>query len=90
MGVCRKLFEEELDEISQFYDEVFRFVGTETVFKNYENMNEESRRKYREKLTLNIIFKHSPKRNYGISKAEIRETVGDMIDYYRKVLADGT
>jgi hypothetical protein len=82
------VYEEELDEIDQFYDEVFRFVGTETVFKNYENMTDETRRKFREKLVIMICYKFAPRRTYDIGKDEIRATVCDMIDYYRKVLAD--
>jgi hypothetical protein len=84
------VYEEELDEIDQFYNEVFRFVGTETNFTQYEKFSEESREKWKKKLTLLICFKFAPRRNFGITQAEIRATVCDMIDYYRKVLADET
>lgn len=77
------MYEEELDEISQFYDKAIRYIGLNTHFGNYEKMSEESREKWRKKLTLMVCFEFSPRRNFDIPRSEIAELVEDAIEYYR-------
>jgi hypothetical protein len=71
---------EELDPVDIFFHSVVEFVESYTVFKNYMKMDEETRERYVELLTLKIIFATSPRKNYDISKETIRLVVRDILD----------
>jgi hypothetical protein len=73
------------EELYWFYNEAFGFVGGYTNFKSYENMTDEKKAKYREKLTLLICFEFSPRKNYDISMDEVRQLVSQALEYWRKV-----
>jgi len=70
-------------DINQFCADVFGFVGGYTNFKSYENMTDEKKAKYREKLTLLICFEYSPRKNYDISMDEVRQLVSQALEYWR-------
>lgn len=71
-------------EFESFPITVLLFVENYTNFKNYEAMTEEKKAKYREKLTLEICFAFSPRKNFDITKNEVREMVSQAIEYWRK------
>jgi hypothetical protein len=77
------------DNIDLFFHALIEFILTWTDFKNYENMSEESRIKWREKLTILACYQFSPRKNYDISKNTIRRIVTDVIESNR-VNADRT
>jgi hypothetical protein len=71
---------EELDPVDFFFHSVVEFVESYTVFKNYKAMDEETKKRYVELLTLKIIFATSPRKNLDISKDTIRLVVRDILD----------
>jgi hypothetical protein len=71
---------EELDLVDIFFHSVVEFVESYTVFKNYKKMDEETKTRYVELLTLKIIFATSPRKNLDISKDTIRLVVRDILD----------
>jgi hypothetical protein len=71
---------EELDPVEIFFHDVIYFVESYTVFKNYKKMDEETKTRYVELLTLKIIFATSPRKNFDISKDTIRRVVRDILD----------
>jgi hypothetical protein len=71
---------EELDPVEVFFHDVIEFVESYTVFKNYKRMNEETKTKYIERLTLTIVFATSPRKNFDISMETIRKVVRDILD----------
>lgn len=76
--------DEEWDlEFESFPVTVLLFVEEFTNFKNYEAMTDEKKAKYREKLTLQICFAFSPRKNFDISKNEVRVMVHQAIEYWR-------
>ncbi|MBV7509781.1 hypothetical protein KW850_32400 [Bacillus sp. sid0103] len=79
---------EELDPEEIFFHEVIEFVESYTVFKNYKRMDDEKKTKYIEKLTLMIVFSASPRKNFDISMATIREVVRDILDKKAAEVAD--
>lgn len=70
----------EFDEIDLFFYGLARHIEETTVLATYKAMSEESRRKYRESIVINTCKAQSPKKNYGISMATIREFVGKVLD----------
>lgn len=74
--------EEEFSEIARFISDVYEIVGAQTNFKAYEAMNEETRKRWREKLTIMICKGYSPRKNYDISMDEVRTMVKDAIDFW--------
>lgn len=72
-------------KLSCFYGDIFAFVKGYTNFKSYENMTDEKKAKYREKLTILICFEFSPRKNYGVTKDEVRHLVSQALDYWREV-----
>ncbi|RFU71019.1 hypothetical protein D0469_03505 [Peribacillus saganii] len=73
--------DEEFDLIEQFYYEAGNFVLFCTNIKTYQAMTEEKRKKLIEKMTIMVCKAFAPRRNYDISKAEIREFVKVVIEY---------
>jgi len=73
----------EHDQIDEFIGFVIAFVEGYTNFKTYENMSEEKRTKYIEKLVLLITFETSPRKNYDISMATVRLWVRDILEARR-------
>jgi hypothetical protein len=71
---------EELDPVDIFFHSVVEFVESYTVFKNYKKMDEETKKRYVELLTLKIIFATSPRKHLDISKDTIRMVVRDILD----------
>lgn len=80
---------EEFDELDSFYHDLFNYVKDNTVFTTYEKMTEESRMKWRERLTIMACKEFSPRRNFDISKDEVRALVADAIEVLR-VTPNGT
>lgn len=76
------MFEEEFSEFDWFCTDVFEMVGTQTNFKAYEAMSEESRTKWREKLVVMICKAHSPRKKFDMSKDEVRAMVSDAIAFW--------
>lgn len=76
------MLDEEISEIDWFVSDVYEVVGAQTNFKAYDDMSEESKRKWREKLTIMICREYSPRKNYDISKDEVRAMVVDAIEYW--------
>jgi hypothetical protein len=70
---------EESDPVDIFFHSVVEFVESYTVFKNYKKMDEETKTRYVELLTLKIIFATSPRKNLDISKDTIRLVVRDIL-----------
>jgi hypothetical protein len=75
----------ENDQIDEFIGFVVAFVEGYTNFKAYESMSEEKRTKFIEKLVLLITFETSPRKNFGISMATIREWVRDILEARRRL-----
>jgi hypothetical protein len=74
------MYDEELDPVDIFFHSIVEFVESYTVFSNYRKMDEETKQRYVELLTLKIIFTTSPRKNYDISKETIRLVVRDILD----------
>jgi hypothetical protein len=74
------VYEDELDPVDLFFHSVLDFVESYTVLKNYRKMDEETKKRYVEKLTLMIVFDTSPRKNYDISMDTIRLVVRDILD----------
>jgi hypothetical protein len=72
--------EDELDPVDLFFHSVIDFVESYTVLKNYRKMDEETKQRYVELLTLKIVFATSPRKNYDISMDTIRLVVRDILD----------
>jgi hypothetical protein len=79
---------EELDPVETFFHSVIDFVESYTVFKNYRKMDEETKARYVELLTLKIIFATSPRKNFDISKDTIRLVVRDILDRKESEVSD--
>lgn len=63
----------------QFWNDVYWYIRANTYILTYRDMPIESRTKYVSKLTIDICKEYSPRKNYDISKAEIREFVGIVL-----------
>jgi hypothetical protein len=63
------------------WEAFFGFLFINTNLSNYETFSDESKRKLTERMTILLCYEFSPKKNYGISKAEIREFVGKEIEH---------
>ncbi|MCA1319788.1 hypothetical protein LC085_07660 [Bacillus tianshenii] len=59
---------------------IFDYCVQETNIKTYSNMNNETKARYRERLVLLISYAYAPRRNYDISKAEVRDMVKCSLD----------
>lgn len=60
---------------------VFDYVYDVANIETYRNMDAEARRKLIGRLTIGICCEYAPRRNYDISKEEIRELVTDSLDF---------
>jgi hypothetical protein len=76
----RTVFDDEVDPVDIFFHQVIEFVEGYTVFKNYKKMDEETKRRYVELLTLKIVFATSPRKNFDISMETIRLVVRNILD----------
>lgn len=74
------MYEEENDQVDSFITFVVYFVESYTDFHNVRKMTPEKFEKYVTKLTLLIIFETSPRKNYDISMASIKEFVRDILE----------
>ncbi|WP_223592758.1 hypothetical protein [Neobacillus bataviensis] len=79
---------DELDPIDLFFHSVIEFVESYTVFSNFKKMDEATKAKYVEKLTIMIVFATSPRKNYDISMDTIRLAVRDILDKKASELQD--
>ncbi len=70
---------EDFDPVDSFIGTMVEYINEETNWRNYERMNEEKRAKYVEKLVFYICVNCAPMRNFGISKAEIRDWVQTVL-----------
>lgn len=77
--MCIDLDSIKFTEVDRFYFTILEYVRDYTNFKQYEVMSEESRNKWREKLTIMVCKKFSPRSNYDISKDEVRAMVADAL-----------
>jgi hypothetical protein len=84
----RTVFDDEIDQVELFFHQVIQFVESYTVFRNYKKMDEETKKRYVEKLTLMIVFDTSPRKNYDISMDTIRLVVRDILDKKAEEVAD--
>lgn len=76
----RTVFDDEIDPVDIFFHQVVEFVESYTVFRNYKKMDEDTKRRYVELLTLKIIFATSPRSNFDIGMDTIRLVVRDILD----------
>nr|WP_263327855.1 hypothetical protein [Neobacillus sp. Marseille-Q6967] len=79
---------DELDPVELFFHQVIEFVEGYTVFKNYKKMDEETKRRYVEKLTLMIVFETSPRKNFDIGMETIRLVIRDILDQRTAEVSD--
>jgi hypothetical protein len=74
---------EDLDEKDMFVHTLIEFLLAWTNFDQYEKMSNESRAKWRERLTIMACKEFSPRKNYDISKETVRRLVADIIEANR-------
>ncbi|MGC4378981.1 hypothetical protein WD019_18985 [Fictibacillus sp. Mic-4] len=65
--------------MDEFFSDAAQYIVESTVIENYVKGSEESRKKYRERLTITLCKMFSPRKNYDISKETIRQFVGDVL-----------
>ena len=73
------MYGEEIDPVDVFIGLMVEYIDRETYWPNLRRMDEEKRAKYVEKLVFYICVNCAPKRNFGISKNEIREWVKTVL-----------
>lgn len=78
--------EEDFDPIDSFLAFVVYFVESYTDFHSVKKMNPETYEKFITKIVLLITFETSPRKNYDILMATIREWVTDILE--RRLSAD--
>jgi hypothetical protein len=66
--------------MEEFFTAAAEYIVETTVIANYANGTDESRRKYRELLTIRLCLMYSPRKNYDISKDTIRHFVGNVLE----------
>lgn len=69
----------EISEEEFFFLDLAEYIDATTVMKTYLAMEPETKRKYRERLTITACKTCAPKRNWGISMATVREYVGEVL-----------
>jgi hypothetical protein len=75
--------EEEWEFIlHRFYNSVLDFVGQHANFETYEKMDDEKKRKLREKLTIMVCYEYSPRKTFDISKDTVRSMVEHAFEYW--------
>lgn len=63
---------------------VFDYVNLVADIETYHKMTDEQRRKLIGKLTITACKKFSPRKNYDISKEDVRGIVAMALDIYSK------
>lgn len=78
------------EEIEGFYVNVFYYVSTQTNFNTYLNMSDETKAKFKMKMTILVCKAFAPRRNYDISRKEVFEMVGEILDVMEEQLDEST
>jgi hypothetical protein len=75
------VYEEEELEL-HFFNLVFKYVGENANFETYLKMDDEKRKKLIERFTIMICKAYSPRKNYDISKDDVRLMVKCSFNYW--------
>jgi beta-xylosidase len=72
----------------EFFFKVYDYVSAVINVKTYSGMTEEKKIKLIEKATIMTCKAFAPRRNYDISKQEIREAVYAILETERELLSN--
>jgi hypothetical protein len=66
--------------VQAFLGDLYEYVAVNVNLKAYHGMTEEKREALKTKMTILACKEFAPKRNFNISRDEVRRLVGEIIE----------
>lgn len=64
----------------EFFTKLHDYVAANVNLKTYHTMTEDKREKLKTRMTILACKEFAPKKNYGVSRDEVRQFVSDTLD----------